>query len=309
MTGWTPEDLPDLSGKSYFITGGNSGIGLEAAKILCSKGARVIISSRKQSNAEQALSEVKAEVPEANVDWVSLDLTDPDSIQAAASKVIEAFPQLDALINNAGVMQTPEIKTKEGYELQFATNHLGHFRLTRALYSHLEKSKGRVVVLSSVVHKYGKIDLDDLMMSKKYDPFKAYGQSKLANMLFAFELDRRLEKAGSSVICIPCHPGYSSTNLQSAGVGMEGGSGFFKGLYKMTNTFFAQSAKLGAYPEVLAAADPNAKRATYYGPTKRGDSVGPVGESKVDPKALDEDMANKLWEATEKLVGPFEIVK
>lgn len=304
---WTPENLPDLSGKSYFITGGNSGIGLEAAKIFCSKGASVIISARNQTNAEEALAEIKAEFPEAKVSWVSLDLTDPDSIASASAKVIETTPELHALICNAGVMQTPELKTKEGFELQFATNHLGHFRLTSALYSHLVKSKGRVVVVSSVAHTNGKIDLEDLMGRTKYSPITAYNQSKLANIMFAFELDRRLIKANSPVMCIPCHPGYSATNLQTAGVGMEGGSGFFNRLYKIGNKYLAQSAKLGAYPEVLAAADPDAKGGTYYGPTKWGGANGPVGLSKVAPQAQDEDMARKLWEATEALVGPFSI--
>jgi NAD(P)-dependent dehydrogenase (short-subunit alcohol dehydrogenase family) len=305
MQDWTPDNLPDLTGKSYFITGGNSGIGIEAAKILCKKGANVVISARKQSNAEEAMAEIEAEVPGAKVTWVPLDLTDPDSITSAAAKVMETTPELNALICNAGVMQTPERTTKEGFELQFATNHLGHFRLTSALYSHLVKSKGRVVVVSSIAHSLGKINLDDLMGRPKYDPMVAYSQSKLANMLFAFELDRRLVKANSPVICIPCHPGYSATNLQTAGVGMEGGSRFFKTIYKLSNKLIAQPAKLGAYPEVLAAADPDAKRATYYGPTKWADMKGPVGLSKVAPQAKDEEMARKLWEATENLVGPF----
>jgi NAD(P)-dependent dehydrogenase (short-subunit alcohol dehydrogenase family) len=304
---WKPDQLPDLNGKNYFITGGNSGIGLEAAKVLARKGARVVISARTQAKAERALADIKSEVPEAKASWIALDLTEPESIKSAISAIIEQLPQLDALVNNAGVMQTPERKTSEGFELQFATNHLGHFRLTAGLYKHLVQSKGRIVVVSSLVHHQGKIHLDDLMQRENYNPSTTYAQSKLANIMFAFELDRRLKKAGSPVVCIPCHPGYSATNLQTAGVGMEGGSRFFQMLYVLTNRIVAQSAECGSYPLALAAADPTASAGTYYGPTSLGDTRGPVGISKVASHAKDEDMARRLWEATETLVGPFPV--
>jgi NAD(P)-dependent dehydrogenase (short-subunit alcohol dehydrogenase family) len=304
---WTPDNLPDLGGKSYFITGGNSGIGLEATKILCRRGAHVVIGARSQAKAEAALAEVEAEVPGATTGWVALDLTDQESIAAAAAQVAETLPRLDALVNNAGVMQTPERHTAEGFELPFATNHLGHFRLAAALYPHLVASEGRIVVVSSIVHRQGHIDLDDLMQRADYDATRTYAQSKLANLMFAFELDRRLKAAGSPVVCIPCHPGYSATNLQTAGVGMEGGSRFFRGLYVLTNLIVAQSAERGSYPLALAAADPEAERGTYYGPTGMGDTRGPVGKSKVAEHARDEDVAARLWEATEALVGPFAI--
>ena len=304
---WTPNELPELTGKSIFITGGNSGVGLEAAKILCSKGARVVIGARTEAKAEAALAEIEATAPGAAASWVPLDLTEPESIAAAAALVAETLPKLDALVNNAGVMQTPERQTAEGFELQLATNHLGHFRLAAALYPHLVASEGRIVVVSSIVHHQGRIDLDDLMQRRKYDPTTAYAQSKLANLMFAFELDRRLQAAGSPVVCIPCHPGYSATNLQTAGVGMEGGSRFFKTLYVLTNLIVAQSAERGSYPLALAAADPGAERGTYYGPTGVGDMRGPVGISKVAQHARDEDVAAKLWEATEALVGDFPL--
>ena len=304
---WTPDRLPDLGGRSYFITGGNSGIGLEATKILCRKGARVVIGARSQAKAEAALAEVAAEVPGAATGWIALDLTDPDSIAAAARQVTETLPKLDALVNNAGVMQTPQRQTAEGFELQFATNHLGHFRLAAALYPHLAASAGRIVVVASIVHHQGRIDLDDLMQRAHYNPTRTYAQSKLANLMFAFELDRRLRAADSPVVCIPCHPGYSATNLQTAGVGMQGGSRFFRTLYGLTNRLVAQSAERGAYPLALAAADPEAKRGTYYGPTGIGDMRGAVGVSKVARHARDEDVAARLWEATEALVGPFAI--
>jgi len=301
---WTPTNLPDLSGKTYFITGGNSGIGLDATKILCGKGARVVISARSQAKAEAALRQLDAG---AEASWVPLDLTDPKSITDAAATVIQTCPQLDGVVNNAGVMQTPEVQTDEGFELQLATNHLGHFRLTAALYDHLVASKGRIAVVSSISHHQGHIALDDLMQRENYNPTRTYAQSKLANLMFAFELDRRLKAAASPVVCIPCHPGYSATNLQTAGVGMDGGSAFYKLLYRLTNRVMAQSSERGAYPLTLAVADPTAEGGKYYGPTGIGDMRGPVGLSKVADHARDEDVARKLWEATEALVGPFSV--
>lgn len=303
--GWTPDELPDLTGKSYAITGGNSGLGLEATKILTSKGARVVFTSRSEEKAETALQAIREDVPSADVDYVLLDLADPDSIESAAEELREKCPRMDALINNAGVMQTPEIRTSEGFELQLATNHLGHFRLNSALFPHLEASSGRIVPVSSVAHKFGSIALDDLMYEKKYDTTAVYSQSKLANLMYSFELQRRLAARGSSVVSIACHPGYSATNLQSAGVGMDGGSKLFRWVYKVTNVVMAQSATKGSYPLVLAAADPNAEPGAYYGPTKLGDARGPVGKSTVADAAKDEEVAGKLWEKTEELVGPF----
>lgn len=303
--GWTPDQLPDLTGKTYAITGGNGGLGVEAAKILAGKGARVVITSRSAAKAEGALAEIREAVPGADLDFVILDLTDPKSIEAAADALQEKCERLDAVINNGGVMQTPLIRTDEGFELQIATNHLGHFRLNRALLPLLEASGGRVVPISSIAHKSGRIHLDDFNFEKSYDPSVSYCQSKLANLMYGFELQRRLAARGSKVTAIPCHPGYAATNLQSAGVGMEGGSRLLRWIYSVTNPLLAQSATLGAYPLVLAAADPDAKPGTYYGPTGFYQSRGPVGESYVASQAKDEEMARKLWEKTEELVGPF----
>lgn len=303
--GWTPDELPDLTGRTYAITGGNGGLGLEAAKFLTRKGARVVITSRSEGKAEVALQAIREAVPSADVAYVLLDIADPASIASAAEGLRKACPQMDALINNAGVMQTPLVRTAEGFELQIATNHLGHFRLNAALLDHLEASAGRIVPVSSIAHKYGRIDLDDFNSEKSYDPTAAYGQSKLANLMYGFELQRRLEARGSQVTCIPCHPGYCATNLQSTGVGMEGGSLFLRWLYRVTNRTVAQSATKGAYPLVLAAADPNAEPGVYYGPTGLGQMRGPVGRSYVSEAARDEEMARRLWEKTEELVGPF----
>lgn len=303
--GFTPDQLPNLSGKTYAITGGNGGLGLEAAKILAGKGARVVITARSEANARAALDVIRSAQPSADVAHVLLDLTDPESIASAATALAAACPRMDALINNAGVMQTPNIRTKEGFELQIATNHFGHFRLNSRLLPHLEASAGRIVPVSSIAHKYGRINLDDLSSERSYDPSAAYFQSKLANLMYAFELQRRLTARGSRVTVIPCHPGYSATNLQSAGVGMEGGSTFLRWAYRVTNSVVAQSATHGAYPLVLAAADPSAEPGVYYGPTGPFQLRGPVGRSYVADAAKDEEAARKLWEKTEALVGPF----
>ncbi len=302
---WTPADLRDLTGKTYVVTGGNSGIGYEATKILAAHGATVVICCRSSEKAMRAVSGVMHENPEADVRFVALDLTDPDSIQAAAEKIIADHAQLDGLINNAGVMQPPLRRTVEGFELQIGTNHLGHFRFAALLYPLLLKSEGRIVAVSSVAHKFGNINFDDLQSEKSYDATVAYGQSKLANLLFAFELDRRLRAAGSPVKSMGAHPGYSATNLQSAGVGMEGGSKLFGWLYSVTNRIVAQSATEGSFPLVLAVADEHARSGAYYGPTWLMDSRGPVGECSVAARAKDEGVAKRLWEVTEALVGPW----
>lgn len=304
--GWTPAQLPALSGKTYAITGGNSGLGLEAACILTGKGARVVITSRSDKNAEQALAEIRRRVPSAQVSAVRLDLASLKSVDEAAAAIQAACPTLDALVNNAGVMQTPLMRTAEGFELQIGTNHLGHFRLDAKLFPLLERSGGRIVAVSSVAHRTGRIDLDDLQFERRrYDPTVAYCQSKLANLMFALELNRRLTARGSKVTAYGAHPGYAATNLQSAGVGLEGGSKFLRAFYKMSNAVVAQSAEKGAYPLALAAADPSARPGAYYGPTGLFQASGPVGESYMDARARDEAVARGLWEKSEALVGAF----
>ncbi|TNE88397.1 MAG: SDR family NAD(P)-dependent oxidoreductase [Deltaproteobacteria bacterium] len=304
--GWTPDQLPDQTGKTFAITGGNSGLGLEAAKLLAARGARVVITSRREDNANAALAEIREAAPNADVDWVQLDLADLDNVARAAAEIREKCPQLDGFINNAGVMQTPNRKTAQGFELQIGTNHLGHFKLNSLLMDHFEACGTRIVAVSSIAHKFGAIHLSDLNFeSRRYDPSIAYGQSKLANILYGFELQRRLAARGSKATAYAAHPGYAATNLQTAGVGMEGGSKLLRGLYAITNKVMAQTATEGAYPLVLAAAAPDAKPGAYYGPTGFYQYRGPVGESYIHPKAKDEAVARGLWELSEELVGPF----
>lgn len=303
---WTPDQLPDLTGKTYVITGGNSGLGLEAAKILAGRGGRVVITARDEGKATAALDELRASVPGAEVGFVRLDLADLDSVAEAAAALRETCARIDAFINNAGVMQPPLLRTKQGFELQIGTNHLGHFRLNALLADHFDACATRVVPVASMAHEQGRIDLDDLDYERRpYKPTEAYCQSKLANVMYGFELQRRLAARGSRAVAIPCHPGYAATNLQTAGVGMDGGSGLFRALYRITNAVFAQTATEGAYALVLAAADPSAKPGAYYGPTGLARARGPVGECWVAPQARDEQVARGLWEQSEARVGAF----
>ena len=294
---WTAEQLPDLKGKLYVITGGNSGIGFEAAKHLGKAGGDVVLACRSVARAEEAAKELRTHV-HGDVDVVQLDLSDLSSVRTAAEEIREKFGKIDALINNAGVMQTPKQKTADGFEMQFGTNNLGHFLLSGLLIDLVEAAAGRVVTLSSIAHLSGAIRFEDLMGEKEYSPMSAYTQSKGANLLFALELDRRLQSSGKKAVSIACHPGYTSTNLQSTGP-----TGFSNFLYKITNPIFAQSSPDGALPTVLAAAGTEARRGGYYGPQKMGETRGPVGDAKVATYIMDEQTAKRLWAESEKLVG------
>lgn len=297
FSNWTADRLPDLTGKLYVITGGNSGIGFEAAKHLGKAGADVVLACRSVPKAEDAARDLRQQV-EGQVDVVQLNLSELASVRAAAEKLRGKYQKIHALINNAGVMQTPKQKTADGFEMQFGTNHLGHFLLSGLLIDLVEAAAGRIVTLSSIAHLAGEIHFDDLMGEKAYSPMTAYTQSKGANLMFALELDRRLQASGKKAISIACHPGYTNTNLQSTGP-----TGFFNFLYKITNPIFAQSGPDGALPTILAAAGIEAKRGGYYGPQKMGETRGPVGDAKVAAYILNDETARKLWEESEELVG------
>ncbi len=294
---WTADRLPDLKGKCFVITGGNSGIGYDAAKMLGDRGADIVLACRSPEKAKSAQQKLQSQI-KGKVDVVQLDLSDLSSVRAGAEQVRAICPKIDGLINNAGIMQTPALTTKDGFELQFGTNHLGHFLWTGLLLDLVEAAKGRVVVVSSIAHKMGKIHFDNLMLTEGYTPSKAYFQSKHANILFAFELDRRLKETGSKAMAIACHPGYSATNLQSTGP-----KGFLNLLYKPLNALMAQPSHLGALPTVLAAAGVEAKRGAYYGPTGFYDARGPVSDSGVAEHALDQEVWRRLWNVSEDLVG------
>ncbi|MEO1079454.1 MAG: SDR family oxidoreductase [Pseudomonadota bacterium] len=297
VANWTPDKLPDLSGRRYLITGGNSGIGLEAAKILARKGADILIACRNPSKAETAAGEIDT-AGRGSTDSVALDLSSLASVRAAAAEVRSRYESLDGLVNNAGIMQSPQTRTEDGFELQLATNHLGHFLLSRLLFDLVERASGRITVVSSIAHKFGRINLRDLMSEESYDPTRAYGQSKLANMLFAQELSRRLEAANSPVMVNACHPGYSNTNLQSTGP-----EGFLVALYGVLNRVWAQSSYKGAIPTVLAVAGEEAESGGYYGPVKFMDSLGPVGNARIAGRSRSRKTAAELWSRSEELVG------
>lgn len=294
---WKPSQLPDLTGKTYVITGANSGIGYEAARMLGERGGNIVMLCRSRAKAEAAQTKLRKSV-KGSVDIILMDLSDLSSVREAAEELRSRVSKIDALINNAGIMMTPQEKTVDGFDLQMGANHLGHFLWTSLLIDLVEAAEGRVVVVSSIVHKYGAMNLEDLMTDEGYTPVKAYTQSKLANLMFAFELDRRLQATGKKTIAVACHPGYTDTNLQSTGP-----TGVMKALMAIANKLVAQRPDAGATPTVLAAAGKEALRGGYYGPTRMGDARGPVSDAKVAEHALDQDKQSKLWEMSEALVG------
>ncbi|MGI9616039.1 MAG: oxidoreductase [Acidimicrobiales bacterium] len=299
VSNWTIERLEDLTGKRYLITGGNSGIGYEAATHLRRANADVFLAARSTTKGADAVSTL-TEIPgSGDVQLIELDLASLDSIRQANDAIRQHTDGLDGIVNNAGIMQTPQQQTADGFELQFGTNHLGHFLLNHLTFDLVAARSGRIVPVSSVAHRSARgINFDDPMFSNDYSPTTAYSQSKLANLMYGLELARRLDSAGSTVMSVSAHPGYSATNLQSTGP-----TGFFKVLYKATNAVMAQKASLGALPEVLAVAGTEARNGAYYGPTKFGDSRGPVGESRISDAANDQAAAARLWALSEELLG------
>jgi NAD(P)-dependent dehydrogenase (short-subunit alcohol dehydrogenase family) len=284
---WSPEELPSLDGRTAIVTGSNSGIGLAAARELAGAGARVVMAVRNTGKGEDAASGI-----DGTVEVRELDLADLSSVREFAS----GFEgDLDLLINNAGVMAVPKSRTADGFEMQIGTNHLGHFALTNLL---LPQVRDRVVTIASGAHRMGKIDLDDLNWeNRRYDRWRAYGQSKLANLLFTLELQRRLSESGSDVIAVAAHPGWSATNLQS-----HTGSRLQNGLMWVGNKVWAQSDEQGAWPTLYAATQ-DVVGGAYIGPDGFQEMRGhpkPVSRSGA---ARDEDTARRLWELSERLTG------
>ena len=294
---WTPTRLPQLNNQQFVITGGNSGLGLEAARQLIKRGANVCIACRDKSKAIEAVVGLSRLRDNARADYVIMDLANKASIRGAAREIRERYARIDGLVNNAGIMQTPPLKTADGFELQFGVNHLGHFLLTGLLFDRVEAARGRIVIVSSIAHLHGKIHFDDLMLIEGYTPTKAYCQSKLANLVFARELHKRLLQSSKLVSCIACHPGYTATALQSTGP-----DGFWKSLYKLSNATMAQSVSRGAMPILLAAAGLEALPGAYYGPQGFGGTRGKVSDAKVARDARDTSIGCKLWQESEGLL-------
>ncbi len=299
VTDWNVDRLDDLSGRRYLITGGNSGIGFEAAAHLRRAQADVFIAARSTTRGAEAAARL-TEIPGSGiVHLIELDLADLGSIHKANESIRTHTDGLDGIVNNAGIMQTPQRKTSDGFELQFGTNHLGHFLLNHLMFDLVTARSGRIVPVSSIAHRSAPgIRFDDPMFHDDYSPSTAYSHSKLANLMYGLELARRLEAAGSTVMAASAHPGYAATNLQSTGP-----TGIVKMIYKVSNKLLAQPASAGALPEVLAVAGNEARNGAYYGPTKFGDSRGPVGESLISDPAKDQDAAERLWTLSEELLG------
>jgi NAD(P)-dependent dehydrogenase (short-subunit alcohol dehydrogenase family) len=293
MTHWTPADMPDQSGRTALVTGANSGLGLQTSLELARKGARVLMACRTPAKAEAALKTVRAAVPNAAAELLTLDLASLDSIEAAADDVAGRTSTLDLLVNNAGVMAIPRSTTADGFETQLGTNHLGHFALTGRLLPLLLAAKApRVINVSSTAHKPGTITFDDLMSEKDYKRWGAYSQSKLANLLFTAELDRR---ASGRLLTAAAHPGYANTHLQQGQ-----GNRLLELFMKVGNATIAQSDAKGAWPQLYAATMPDVQGNDYYGPhlfELRG------YPKKVDrtAKAKNADDARRLWEVSEEL--------
>lgn len=296
---WTAEQTPRQRGRTAIVTGANSGLGLIVARELARAGARVILTSRDSNRGARAIETIKAAHPAANVEVAHLDLADLASVRAFAKGFLAGREQLDLLVNNAGIMAAPRALTADGFELQFGTNHLGHFALTGLLMpAFKQRPETRVVTVSSNNHKGGRMRLDDLQGERRYSRWGAYAQSKLANLLFMYELDRRLRAAGLPMVSAAAHPGYSATNLQLSGPPFQ--ERIFLGL---ANRFFAQSAEIGALPILYAATFPELPGGSYVGPDGPAEMRGfPVLVQPTD-RAKDVDVARRLWEASEKLTG------
>jgi NAD(P)-dependent dehydrogenase (short-subunit alcohol dehydrogenase family) len=299
LSTWRTEDIPDQSGRTAVVTGANSGLGLATTRELARRGARVIMACRSTDKGESAASDIRRQAPEAKLDVRPLDLGSLESIQAFANDFGLEAGRLDLLINNAGIMMTPQQTTHDGFELQLGTNHLGHFALTGLLLDTVQSAEaGRVVTLSSIEHKSGHIEFGDLQSEDGYAPRKAYRQSKLANAIFGVELDRRLRAAGSSTISVLAHPGYSDTNLQTTGP-----TGPMKAILKVGNKLLAQDADTGALPTLYAATAPGVEGGDFYGPDGFKEMRGNPTHVDVIPEARDPAVASRLWDISEELTG------
>lgn len=300
---WTADDIPALGGKTVVVTGGNSGIGFEAARQMARKGAHVILACRDTGRAADALGQIRTLHPAASVEAMQLDLASLESVHRFARDFAAKNVPLDVLCNNAGVMAIPRRTTAEGFEMQLGTNHLGHFALTGLLLEPLLASPAaRVVNVSSTAHKPGRIDFDDLQGEKSYRKWMAYAQSKLANLLFTYELQRRLEAAGAPAISVACHPGYSATNLQAVGPQMSG-SRIAARLMDLGNRFFSQPAAMGALPTLYAATSPDARGGDYIGPDGFMENYGHPRKTRSTARSHDRAVATRLWEVSEKLTS------
>ena len=301
--GWTAAQMPRLDGKVVVVTGANSGLGCAAARGFARAGAHVVLACRSERNAGEAIAAIRAEDARASLSFLPLDLASLASVRAFAAAFRAAHDRLDVLVNNAGVMALPYRKTADGFEMQFGTNHLGHFALTGLLLDRLARAApSRVVTVSSLVHHLGWIRFDDLQWERGYQKWLAYGQSKLASLLFSYELERRLEARGLPVSSVACHPGFSATNLQLAGARMTR-SPLAEALWSRWNGLAAQPAEMGALPTLYAATAPYVRGGDFIGPDGLFEWRGHPKKVSSNARSRDPELARRLWEVSERLTG------
>ena len=299
---WTAAAIPSLAGLRAVVTGANSGLGYETALALAAHGAQVTMAVRDTAKGDAAAQQIRAQAPQASIEVRRLDLADLASIDEFAWLWRESHPDgLDMLINNAGIMAIPRRETADGFEMQLGTNHLGHFTLTGRLLDAI-RPEGRIVTVSSQAHRMGRMDFDDLMGERKYGAWRAYGQSKLANLLFVRSLAERLERAGSTIASIGAHPGFASTHLQAVAPEMKG-RGWQVKIMDGVNKVMAQSAAMGALPTLYAATFPAIRSGDYVGPDGFGEQRGHPKLVGMNASARDDEAANRLWTVSEDLTG------
>jgi NAD(P)-dependent dehydrogenase (short-subunit alcohol dehydrogenase family) len=290
---WSESDIPDQSGRVAVVTGANSGIGFETARALAARGARVVLACRDPGRGREAERRIREAAPGADVRFAPLDLGSLASVEQLAKELGAAEPRLDLLCNNAGVMMPPLGRTADGFELQMGTNHLGHFALTGRLLPLLRRGEGaRIVSVSSLAHYWGRIDFDDLNSERRYDATRAYGQSKLANLLFIRELARRLAARGEPLVAAAAHPGSTRTGLQR-----------HSRLMHAVVALFSQEARGGALPTLYAATAPGVKGGDYVGPGRFFEMIGPPAPARSTRASKDPETARRLWEVSERLTG------
>ena len=298
---WTVDDIPSLEGRVALVTGANSGLGLESVRALAAHQATVILACRSRSRAEATKSRLIDEGM-SRLDLLDLDLADLNSVEQAADAVHERYGQLDLLLNNAGVMAPPLTLTKQGHELQFGVNHLGHMALTQKLLPLMaQRPDPRVVTVTSGAQYFGRIHWDDPNWNTSYDRYGAYGQSKLANVMFALELDGRLREQNSRVRSLAAHPGIARTDLQPTAIA-SGGNRLEALAYRLMDPVF-QSAAMGALPQLYAATAASAQGGEHYGPGGLGGMRGYPALCRIAPAALDPEQRRRLWQISEKLIG------
>lgn len=299
--GFTHRGVPDQTGRTFLVTGANTGIGFEAAAVLARAGGRVLLGCRDLGRAHDAADRIRRRIDGADLDVVQIDQASLASVEEAATQVLRTEPRLDVLVNNAGVMVPPLTSSEDGFELQFVVNHLAVFALTAHLLPKLLEHPGsRVVTTSSIAHRTGRLFLDDLNAEDGYDASERYRQSKLANLLFALELDRRLRAADAATISVACHPGIAITDL---GRHMGSWVRWVKPLVKPLLQLRYNSPLQGAWPTLMAATAPAVAGGDYLGPTRFGETAGPAGKAYAVTRARDEDLAQRLWEVSVQLAG------